>query len=35
MLDELFKPQNRLAVINWEKSYSPRHPVVTFSRSRA
>lgn len=25
MLDELFKPQNRLAVINWEKSYSPRN----------
>jgi adenine-specific DNA-methyltransferase len=24
MLDELFKPENRLAIINWEKSYSPR-----------
>lgn len=25
MLDELFLPQNRLAIINWEKSYSPRN----------
>ena len=25
MLDELFKPHNRLAIINWEKSYSPRN----------
>lgn len=25
MLDELFKPQNRLAIINWEKAYSPRN----------
>lgn len=24
MLDELFKPENRIAIINWEKSYSPR-----------
>ena len=24
MLDELFRPENRLAIINWEKSYSPR-----------
>ena len=24
MLDELFKQHNRLAIINWEKSYSPR-----------
>jgi len=25
MLDELFKETNRLAIINWEKSYSPRN----------
>ena len=24
MLDELFRPENRLAIINWEKSYAPR-----------
>jgi adenine-specific DNA-methyltransferase len=24
MLDELFKPERRLAIINWEKSYAPR-----------
>ena len=24
LLDELFKQENRIAVINWEKSYSPR-----------
>ena len=24
MLDEIFKERNRLAIINWEKSYSPR-----------
>src|ERR1700743_2186705 len=24
MLDELFGEQNRLAIINWQKSYSPR-----------
>lgn len=24
MLDELFKEENRLAIINWQKSYSPR-----------
>ncbi|MGH3780604.1 MAG: site-specific DNA-methyltransferase [Pseudonocardiaceae bacterium] len=24
LLDEIFKQENRLAVINWEKSYSPR-----------
>lgn len=24
MLDELFKEKNRLAIINWQKSYSPR-----------
>ena len=25
MLDELFKETNRLAILNWEKSYSPRN----------
>jgi adenine-specific DNA-methyltransferase len=25
MLDELFEQKNRLAIINWEKSYSPRN----------
>lgn len=24
MLDELFGEENRLAIINWQKSYSPR-----------
>lgn len=25
MLDELFRPENRIAIINWQKSYAPRN----------